>query len=738
MPSSQGSNVPEKIYSSFCRGLITESTPLTYPEDASYDEDNLLIYNKGNRTRRLGVDYDWGANPTTISGLNSTTIYTKPINGFVWKSPNGDSSKAWYVIQIGTDLRFYDLNAYPVAYISSIGIISVASMVVSGTTQGKLSFASGMGALFCAGDGYEPFRVSWDGATITLVRIYVQIRDLTGLQDGLSPEDEPSSLTATHHYNLLNQGWFNEEGTGSTVSYFIPSTGQPSTHVQKGEANLNYYKGHSTFYPPNNKVWWESPTIGSSKAFGNQDVDSLRKTYFGSANCARGHYVLNAFNMDYTSFSGVSGLTAKLTKNRPVTIGFYAGRVWYAVGSTVYFSQVIKDQNSTFQAGMCYQENDPTVPDINQLLASDGGVIQIPEMEKCIRLFPLGSGILCLSTNGVWFITGTSAGFSATDFTISKISPIGCDSPNSVVEVDGEVYWFSLVGIQGLSQKTGIYGPSSSMDKLLITDTTIRKFYNSLSDSSRKSAQAMYDPSTNSIQWLIQSATNLAPCQYDRSLNYNLTAKAFYPWTFSSSSVRPYIAGCFQSTMPTRVTGESDRYVSYLKYYILEPGSDYSLVFGAVTDTFFTDWFSFEGVNGYTFNSFLETGYQLAGDAMRKKQIPYLMVFFRRTERAFELVTEGNYELDYPSSCTLTTKWDFTGASTSNRWSTPIQVYRLQSIPDVNPASLTLNNDFPVVSTRHKLRGYGKAFQMRFECNEIQKDFDLYGWAVWFSGNPHP
>lgn len=49
-----------KLYRTFVKGMITEASPLTYPEDASYDEDNMILYRKGNRSRRLGIDFEDG------------------------------------------------------------------------------------------------------------------------------------------------------------------------------------------------------------------------------------------------------------------------------------------------------------------------------------------------------------------------------------------------------------------------------------------------------------------------------------------------------------------------------------------------------------------------------------------------------------------------------------------------------------------------------------------------------
>ena len=57
-----------KLYRTFVKGMVTEASPLTYPEDASYDEDNMILYRKGNRSRRLGIDFEPGYTLLALDG----------------------------------------------------------------------------------------------------------------------------------------------------------------------------------------------------------------------------------------------------------------------------------------------------------------------------------------------------------------------------------------------------------------------------------------------------------------------------------------------------------------------------------------------------------------------------------------------------------------------------------------------------------------------------------------------
>lgn len=62
--------VSDKAYLPFTKGLITEVSPLAYPEGATLDEDNIIITRAGGRERRLGLKVD------------SDSIWVQPIASY--------------------------------------------------------------------------------------------------------------------------------------------------------------------------------------------------------------------------------------------------------------------------------------------------------------------------------------------------------------------------------------------------------------------------------------------------------------------------------------------------------------------------------------------------------------------------------------------------------------------------------------------------------------------------------
>lgn len=720
-----------RLYRTFVKGLITEAGPLTYPENASINEDNCIIYRKGNRSRRLGMDFE---DDFQLSTYEQTDV-ARATRTYKWESVNNDATVNFLCHRLGTSIYFYDLSQSPLSSglkSFSVDLNNFSAPNAVDIEYSEVSMVGGKGYLFVVGEKLEPFLVEYDpdSDAITTQRIYIQIRDFKGVPDELANDEEPATLTDAHKYNLMNQGWIDPRnaGSGTTVQYFDPFGGIGSYAGPTTQVITDYFTQFSK-YPANNKQWW----VARDGTTGDFDPGLLAKFFSGTARAPRGHFIVDAFYIDRTAVSGVSNLQVESVVERPPTVSFFAGRVWYACNSTVYFSQVLDDKA---KAGFCYQEADPTSEDISDLIASDGGVIPIPEMAKAVRLVPMGGGMLVFATNGIWYVSGTQAGFTATDLSVSKVNPIGTDSPDSIIEAEGQIFWWSKVGIMGMSQKSGLFGTiDGAFDRTNMSEQTIQSFYNlEIPEDSKRYAKGVYDPATNCLQWLFRSDETPSVYMYDRLLNLDLTLGAFYPWTVET--VGPYISDIFTTLSINTLGSGTEIRSSFIKYLCAVPQDEtdaYKYTFGFFKNQEFADWQGFDTV-GSSYMSFVETGYELLEDAMRKKQAPYVFCYFRRTEQNY--VADGDdYTVDNPSSCYFQVKWDWASSSASNKWSTKVQAYRFRRVPQFSEDDLTFDTGFPIVVTKNKVRGNGKAIQFRFESDEIGKDFDLLGWAVPFEGN---
>ena len=198
-----------KLYRSFVRGLVTEASYLTYPEDSSVDELNTVLSRKGNRTRRFGIDYE-----DSYQIVNIASDTTDVFNEFVWRSANNDSTRNYVCIQVGYRVYFFNLTASPVSDSLEAFTIDLRTYAAPGATETQIKtnlceFASGKGYFFVVNPYVEPLVIEYDSATntITTTKVVVLIRDFEGINDGLANDQEPPTLNKEHHYNLMNQGW---------------------------------------------------------------------------------------------------------------------------------------------------------------------------------------------------------------------------------------------------------------------------------------------------------------------------------------------------------------------------------------------------------------------------------------------------------------------------------------------------------------------------------------------------
>ncbi len=729
-----------KLYRTFVKGLITEAGPLTYPQDASIDEDNCVIYRTGNRSRRLGIDVEQYAQADTIT-ISQSDFDNNAIKEYRWDSVANDANRSFLVFQVGRYLNFFDLSGNTILEGEKAFKVDLEPFKVAAATNhyaSEVSFAHGKGLLFVVGEKFEPFYVQYNSTldAITTQRIYIQIRDFKGVADGLANDEEPTTLSDAHHYNLLNQGWLNpsNDATGSSVLYFT-SFGSVAIADQAPNTPIGSYFTATSRYPGNNKQWW----VAKDSTTGDFDPNLLVKEYFGTSLAPRGHYVVNAFNIDRTAVSGVANIDAETTLERPCSVAFANGRVWYTWNSNVAFSQVLTDKS---KAGFCYQEADPTSEVISDLVATDGGLIPIPEMAKGLRLEPVGSGMLVFATNGVWFIGGTDAGFTATDISVSKVSPIGTTSPNSVISVNDAIYWWSNIGIQAMKQQMGLFGAVDGIfDKQNISEQTIQTFYNDIDQEPKQYVKVAYDEQTNVIQWLFKTNDIGNRYFYNRVLNLDLTLQAFYPWTISTGAQFPYVVGITTTPKLAGYLGNLDISVrpTFIKYIVVVPETfstvNYRFNFATFNSINFTDWDTYGEIIGdpLQYLSYVETGYELLEDAMRKKQTPWVFTYFKRTEENY--VEDGDdYTTDRQSSCMFQVKWDWASSNISGKYSTKREAYRHVRLPVMTEEDLSFDTGYPIVVTKHKVRGSGRAIQFRFESDAVAKDFDLLGWSVAVTG----
>ena len=735
-------------FNTFVRGIITEANPLTYPENASLDEENFVLSRDGSRQRRLGMDYEDGyVFESTIlsnSDFQSSDAY---VGFYRWDNVAGDSSISLGVVHIGDRLAFFDLFAES----PSASLKNGGSKVVLPTPGNKpTQFATIGGKLLIATSYSNLLLISYDpdADDITSRPISPLVRDIWGVEDGLGVEEEPATLSSNHRYNLYNQGWYRDKVN--------------ATHAI-GEQPVDYYasKWGPAKYPSNAMVWY----------YGKNSEDLFDTTLFtngtyGDTPAAKGHYIIDPFARSLLRYTqSLIAVDTDTTYGSYSTLASFAGRMFYSgvrvsgvdgsettrpnLETYILFTQTILNDGDFTK---CYQEGDPTSEDSNQIVATDGGTITIPEANVIYKLVSVGRELLVFAENGIWSISGSEEGFSATNFQVSKISNVGAINAEAIIVAESDVYFWSKAGIYVLTRDkvTGGFVPQN------ITETTIQSLYTSIPSVGKAHATGSYDEVSRKVSWLYNDNASYDGVsntfRYNKEIILDLVLGSFMVNSIPETSTGPFVAAYVttpnfntEDRVDDVVAGADDvlagtddvsvietvrsRGLSVTKYLTVREGTtNIEHTFSEYRDPDFLDWFTEDSV-GTDAAAFLETGYFTGGGTQRNKSAKYLTTHFNRTEMGYELDVNNNIALTTPSSCLLQARWDFSDHANSGRWGTQFQAYRLGRYYIPESVSDPFDYGFSVVTTKNKIRGQGKALRLRFDT-EAGKDMHLLGWGL--------
>lgn len=483
----------------FTKGLITEANPLSFPQESSLDEINFELLRNGSRRKRLGLDFEdnYGLLP---SGLDSSVLENARCQAYRWSIPNGHIDQDIGVIQIGSQIWFLDLfTANPSANVLNGGNPIVATGLSNGVLMTFTTLNNYL--IGVANELSQPYLFTYDPDTdtVTTETAAILVRDMWGVDDVIAVDGRPTTLSDAHHYNLLNQGWIPE----------IEST--CGVGINAIDCTFNTFG----VYPSNSDSW----TYGRIEDLTSADVKKFDpavagRSFVNNGQVARGHFIFDLYNRG-TARSTLTGLSLPMDRElgRISTIAAFAGRVFYAgilsrviggdnrspkFSGTVLFSQLFENKLNLVK---CYQEADPTSPDINDIVDTDGGLIQIPECGYIWALRNIKESLFVFASNGVWEILGGDNGFTATSYQVNKISNVGVYAPKSIVEVDGTIYFWATAGIHALGRnENGVF------QTINLTQQSIQTLYNAIPDASKKNARGYYDPSQNRARWLYYSS----------------------------------------------------------------------------------------------------------------------------------------------------------------------------------------------------------------------------------------
>jgi hypothetical protein len=762
-----------KISHAFVKGLITEASPLTFPENASLSEENFVLSRKGSRQRRLGFDLEenFVQNGEAVNAGEAYQCYE-------WLGANDDPNRNFLVVQLGVKLIMYDLSADTIS-----GSSPKTILLENRTGLVKFGFTTITGRLIIATGNSDITVVEYDPVVNSFVTHHrsLFIRDIYGVDDGLGPSYFPTNLTALHKYNLRNQGW-----TDDRVAAFKAHPGSR--------------------FPPNSYVWHVGKKINPSTGDVSFDPGILNATDFGSTPAPKGRAILNAFKRGASRTGGgkapvspapykgkfndgfepdfydtvpqetPSALPTDITNSGCLAIAQFAGRVFYSgaessledgdskspnLGSYVFFSQVAETLDNINQ---CMQVSDPTSEHFSSIVDSDGGTIKVAGSGLIKALVPLSKGLAVFAENGVWQITGGDAGFRATEFAVIKVTDVGITNPSTIVVVDAVAYYWTQDGIFLIApdERSGLLNVTN------ISQTTIQTLYNDISSAVKVNATGTYDKASNQVRWLFSDKANYneetGRYRFNKELILDITLGAFslnrltdvdtgsgrvpypvdYIQTPSTLTIKEtstvvvgsdFVVASGNSVVSTAVSfSDAPRSIKY--FVITREHNDSALPFPAFSTDFSVGWYYKSSFKDWEYTgsgvdapAFLITGYDTFQDSQRNKKISYITTHMTRTEKTFDT----NGALSNPSGCLMQVQWEWSDSVNSGRWSREQQIYRLRRVFLGGAPGSLFDYGFSVISTRNKVRGKGKAISIRF-ASEPGKDCKLLGWSMNISG----
>lgn len=597
-----------KEYNTFVQGLITEASPLNFPEHASFDEDNFDLNKRGYRQRRLGMEYEDQYRGIALTSGEYSALDRNAVSTYIWKNVGNDPELSILVVQFGRGLRFFD---YSKDTISDFQLNGGVTLTLSGgfiaplgmDAKYQFSYAQINGDLLVVGGDDCVYRLYYneDEDSVSVEIHGLLVRDIWGVDDGLSPRQRTQSVETEvqflainndeHTYNLMNQGWYKSLSNGKVSDtlldqYFEAYPGNESLLFQVYPSNGDAPYKH---YDPTDQTYLQAVTeahlIPNQLAPRGSVVIDLFYRGLSRQWTTAGYSIDTNFELSEWG-EGVSGAMSRLilvgegtifteilsgelpydwTRSGIYNIATYAGRVFYSgifpkyadplvegdnlspsIGGYIFYSQLV---DGSSKIGKCYQEGDPTSEEEFDLVDTDGGFIAIPEMSIPIQMVTLANSLVIFADNGIWEITGGQSGFSATNNQVRKISDVGVIGKSAIVKVESSIYFWSEGGVYQLTYDV------NSLNFIVnnITSQSIQSFYNDIGAAGKVNATGAYDPSKKVITWLFNSLDSNEydgvsyRFNYNRALNLDLTLNSFYPYTFYNADVAdpPMVSGIF-------------------------------------------------------------------------------------------------------------------------------------------------------------------------------------------------
>lgn len=257
----------------FTGGLITEASPLSFPENSCLDILNMDINVDGSVERRKALQLE--ADAAVVETSVVSTNYENYVVSHIWKDA-GTSGQNIVALKFDSTIKFFlETDSLSDNYLGEVDLeeYTTADVDILDLYEAVVSMTSIRGTLVVSGDIISTFYVEYvPTATpkFTTVPFTLFFRDLDGVDDELPVTKRPATLSDAHRYNLYNQGW--------------------------DQTKIDDYKacvGCGELYPSNADIW--SAGRDADNLFDPAEMDKID---FGNSPAPKGRFVLPVFSQE--------------------------------------------------------------------------------------------------------------------------------------------------------------------------------------------------------------------------------------------------------------------------------------------------------------------------------------------------------------------------------------------------------------------------------------------------------
>lgn len=166
-------------FNNFIQGLITEASPLNFPPNASFDEENFELNRDGSRQRRNGLGFEGGYALIATNITESDFEAAVPLS-FKWTEVDGSPGLNFVAIQVGNRIYFHNMELEPISAAGLLGFITLANF----PTNVRYSMTSIDGRLVVVAGVDKICIIEYNSTTEVFSETYesLQVRDVWGIE----------------------------------------------------------------------------------------------------------------------------------------------------------------------------------------------------------------------------------------------------------------------------------------------------------------------------------------------------------------------------------------------------------------------------------------------------------------------------------------------------------------------------------------------------------------------------